>query len=107
MTDEQLDTEPYHEDLSYMGECDICGKPIDMRDAGHELVTMEQGDPPEGFEEADVVDAMVRALRGCGKPEDHAAADAYEEEGGFIAHERCYQMTSIPDFPTMGDLDVE
>lgn len=95
-------------DTSNMGRCDVCGKPIDMRDAGDDLVIMEAGDPePDGHTEQDAIDAMVRALRGVGTPEDHAVADAYEEEGGFKAHEECYQKTSIPDFPTTEDYDVK
>ncbi len=93
-------TEATDHDLSNMGRCDVCGEPVDMRDEGDELVIMENAGDGE-FDDEAIAQAMARALRRSGKPEDYSAAKAYEEDGGFMAHEECYQKTSIPDFPTM------
>lgn len=92
-------------DISNMGRCDICGKPIDMRDAGDELATMEFNEPDDDrFSADDIRDAMVRALRGGSPtPADHMLADAIEESGTYVAHQRCVDESSIPDMPTMED----
>lgn len=94
-----------HIDISNMGRCDVCGKPIDMEHEQDNLYIMstEETEAPEKMAEA-----MADALRRCGRPEDHAVADAFEEENGFKAHSRCYEDTSIPEkFPHMEDFDEE
>ena len=95
-----------HHNIRNMGRCDVCGKPIDMEHAEDELVIMENDDE-HGFSEEEIAQAMADALRRTGRPEDYSAAKAYEEDGGFMAHEECYQKTSIPDFPTMEGFDGE
>lgn len=93
-------------DLSNQGRCDVCGKPIDMRDAGDNLATMEFDEPDvDGITIEDARAAMVDALRaGDASPEDHMLADAIEERGTYAAHQRCVDESSIPDFPTEEDL---
>lgn len=89
-------------DASNVGRCDICGKPMDMRDAGDEVVVYEAGDPGEwgaNIDRQDMIDAFVRALRRDGSPESHAAADEYEKDGELAAHDQCIQKTNIPDMP--------
>lgn len=86
-------------DISNLGRCDVCGEPIDMRDAEDELVIFESADDVEGFSVEDMSRAMEDALRRSGTPEDHAAADAFVENNGFVGHARCVEQTALTDMP--------
>lgn len=80
-----------------MGRCVVCGKTIDMRDAGHNLVIMEREEPdhPDVSIE-DASGALADALRREGSPESHMLADAYESGEELIMHEECHDKTAMP-----------
>lgn len=94
-------------DISNMGRCRICGKPVDLRDQGDELAITEFGEyipADEGRK------AVVDALRSVGTPESHAAADAIEDEGDILAHGDCMDIAVFDVLETASDLteqDVE
>jgi hypothetical protein len=84
-------------DISNMGRCVVCGKPVDMRDEGDGLVVMEQHVPDEpGIGETEVREAMADALR-QGGPKDHTLAEAYEDGEEIVLHQRCHDETMLPN----------
>lgn len=86
-------------DISNMGRCVVCGKPIDMQDEEHELVIMEQNVPDiDGITERDVREGMAEAIRrGGGTPQDHTLAKAYEDGEEIVMHQSCHDETALPD----------
>jgi len=82
-------------DLSNFGRCDLCGEPIDLRDAGDEMVMWERTDDHEDFGEA-----IAEALRRCGgDPMTLNLAEMLEERGmaGVILHQRCLDETAFAE----------
>lgn len=84
---------------SNMGRCDLCGNPVDLT-SGDELSSFapaEDSNPPEEFDGQDVIDGLVRALRG-GETDgaDLEAARLLEETGVINGHKSCLDDLSLP-----------
>lgn len=85
-------------DTSNFGRCDICGKPIDLRDAGHSLITNEQMEPDHpDVDKQDAVDAVAQAIRRSGDAKDRMLADVYEGDGNFRVHGDCMEDSVLSD----------
>lgn len=85
-------------DISNMGRCVVCGKPIDMRDSEDGLVVLEQTVPDwPGVDEGDIRDAMADALRRHGGAKNHTLATAYEDGDEIVLHETCHDETALPE----------
>lgn len=82
-----------------LDRCDICGDTVDPSDGDHMTVIEDphvDSIDAEGITQEEVAEAMAEALRHTGEPEDYSAAEAYEKKGGLVAHQDCFQKTSIP-----------
>lgn len=85
-------------DISNMGRCVVCGRPVDMRDEGSTLIVMEQDeiDHP-GVDKQDAREAISRALRRYDAPQNHTLATAYDDGDEIVMHEECHDETALPD----------
>lgn len=91
-------------DVSNMGRCDICGEPVDLRDDEDELVMVtkgELGNEAHGIPPEEAAHAMADALEASDNVKDDMVAEALREDTGYRLHGRCYEETTIPDWPTM------
>lgn len=96
---------------SNAGRCDVCGKPVDMRDGGDGLVFIEASDPDaEGVDKQDMIDAMADGLeRVAERGHDHAGklreiSRVFRQDGIVRAHRRCLDGCGWYDlWPNTGD----
>jgi hypothetical protein len=92
--------------LSNAGRCDICGSPIDMRDAGDQLVIQEFGVDEEttaehGVTDADAIDAVADAMEAVAESgAGYDLAETIRESGAIRTHERCVSETNFSKLTT-------
>lgn len=85
-------------DTSNMGRCVLCGEPIDMRDAGDELIVVELPVPDHpAIDEADIRESMADVLRRYQTVADCRLASAFESGGEVRMHGECHDRTSLPE----------
>ena len=86
--------------LSNAGRCDICGRTIDMRDAGDTLAMSEFQLPDEIKErydltDQDAADEVADALERVGESgADYELAAVIREKRSFRVHEECLTDTN-------------
>lgn len=79
-----------------MGRCGVCGRPIDPEEERvGSIDPTDVEDDLEGVSDKDLIDAVVRALRGSRKPKDHTAANEIEENGVLNGHSSCIDGLSL------------
>jgi len=95
--------------LTNAGRCDICGKPVNMRDADDRLVHQEFGvdeatEAEHGITDADAIDAVADAMEQVGETgAGYDLAEVIREKGSIHTHERCLDETNYSLLTTEAD----
>ena len=82
---------------SFMGRCDICGKPIDLEHAGDVLTVYSLDDihvDDEEVNEQMIEEAIIESLEVSELAEDALLLEALNEHREAKMHQRCFRKTT-------------